>query len=745
MTPRRSHNEYNSSANQAYASSRENFSGQEDELDLKRLFQIFLIHKWKFFIILSLVVLLSYLYYLRQPVIYKSEFEIFYNQSIPGYSSNTSLPANTSAFDKNYWLSLMKSDEIARLTVQNSGLSLSVDEIRGLISVEIKSSREINTPIFLLTITSKRNEHIPVILVAYVKSLNDLLLKSEIGNSQKMVDFLNSQLAEHYEKLQNIDKEILYNQSNPYLIRDITTLSANLESYRTSLLNTQIDLTSITSSRKRAESELKKLSGTIVNESAFSEPLKVQLMNLQVDLARALTRNKDSHPSVIAIRDNINQITHMLHDSIEQKLEIKNLITNPIKSELMSKLLDFKIKEISLEAREKSLLKVIAELESQMLPDTSDFNQQQLTRNRELLVLTISELNSNLIGIQSASQGSLDRFVIIDDPQVPLSPTNKALTYFLLLGFFAGAVLAAGAVFVYDLLDNRIMLVSDFSKFYNIPILGCLPHSKNLEKSYMELANNKDSYRRKSETAEIILSLKELLKNSDKKIVSISSPVRKEGKSIVSLQLAMDLAAKNLNVLLVDMDFYAPKLTSRLNLKEHINLRDYLTGNATEEQVVASTGINRLSFVSAGLIKDNSEANYENPGYFKFLSWAKANYDIVLLDTPALLFVPDMISFLEHVDAILLVARLSHTTRISFDKMLSLLSFVQHKIHGVIINDLQKTMLNHYGEYYYYYTYEYGNVKEKTRRKRSKTKTHSPNPENLSPPPEIIHESQALP
>ena len=55
-------------------------------------------------------------------------------------------------------------------------------------------------------------------------------------------------------------------------------------------------------------------------------------MNLEVDLARALTKNKENHPAVKQIKDNIQQIKVMLKDSLEQRLEIKSLIQNPLKN-----------------------------------------------------------------------------------------------------------------------------------------------------------------------------------------------------------------------------------------------------------------------------------------------------------------------------------------------------------------------------------------------------------------------------
>lgn len=102
-------------------------------------------------------------------------------------------------------------------------------------------------------------------------------------------------------------------------------------------------------------------------------------MNLQVDLARALTKNKENHPQVKAIRENIVQINSMMRDSIQQQVGIKNMIQNPLKSQLMSKLIELRLSEISLETKESSLKRVISDYQGRTLPDsTSDIKDNSL-------------------------------------------------------------------------------------------------------------------------------------------------------------------------------------------------------------------------------------------------------------------------------------------------------------------------------------------------------------------------------
>ena len=491
------------------------------------------------------------------------------------------------------------------------------------------------------------------------------------------------------------------------MVRDMKKLASDLDAFRTDLLNTQINLSSAMASKQRTEQELKNLDGTIVNESAFSEPLKVQLMNLQVDLARALTKNKESHPAIKGIRDNIAQINGMLRDSIQQKLEIKSLVQNPLKAQLMSKLMELQITEISLQTRVLSLQRVIGEFEGKMMPDTTDENQQQQLRNRELVFMTINLLNSKLIEAQSAAQGSLSRFVMIDEPEVPMASANKSMLMFLLMGLMAGLFLAAAAVFILDLLDNRIMLVSDYEKFYSMPMLGTLIHKRDPESYYEEHNTSGLSYKRMNELGEIIVNVKQAIKDPDKKLFSVCSPVRKEGKSTISLQLAIALADKGLNVLLVDMDMFIPKLTAKMGMNNAVGLVNFVRGESMLEDILHKTETEKLTFTGVGNTVNRNDFQYDDPNFVRFTKAVKKKFDIVIFDTPAVLYIPDIVTFLDLMDGVMIVARLMHTTRKSLDKLIKMFGPDKFKIIGTIINDLKLNKINRHTDYYHY-GYEYG-------------------------------------
>ena len=668
-----------------------------------RYLQVLLIHKWVFLCGFVLVFTMVLVFAVKQPKLYKSDYEVFYNETVHEYMSEKNVPVVKSDFDKNFWLSNMQSTEIARLTLQRTGLPLTADQLKGAIKVDIlDKKREDRVPIFKVEITSTHPAEIPLIMSAYMESLNELLLKHQQSNSQRLIDFLTKQIADNNEKLNVLDKQVLsMAATRTGGMLDVDRLQANLESFRMDLMRAQIALSTLKASRQRTESALKNLDGTIVNESAFTEPVKVQLMNLEVDLARALTKNREDHPSVKAIRSNIKQLNVMLRDSLENRMQIKSLMENPLKTQLMSKLMELQIAEVSEETHVASLERVIGDLEHQTLPDANDESHQQVLRNREMVFMTIKQLNLNLIEAQSASSGSLSRFVMVDEPDVPAVPANKGIAFFIAVGLMAGLAVAAGLVFLYDMLDNRLMVTGDFECFYTWPVLGSFGHRKP---DAFECGRLKEpaagGYAGWSDLSSVVVNLRQAIKYKDKRVLAVCSSVRQEGKSLISLELARALAYKKLRVLLVDMDFFAPKLSGMLQRTDSRGLSDLLAGGCNLEGVLQETRVPSLWFTAAGTVKERRDLLYDDPALTAFLQEVRQRFDVVIVDTPAALFVPEVVGVMEHMDGIILMVRLEVTSRVALDKLKGLLQSHNLPVLGAIINGVKENVLNKYTGYH---------------------------------------------
>lgn len=683
-------------------------NSQSDDLGafFARFFKVLLLHKWLFLSVFIVVVTIVLFYAIRQPRVFQSNYEVFYNETMREYVNIDRAPIVKSDFDKNYWLRAMTSNDLMQMTLENSGLPYSISDLKSAIRVGVIDKRkEDRVPVYLVSVSSKEKLHIPILIRAYVKGLNQMLVQTQLQNSERLLLYLNDQIRQNNSKLNQIDITIRGNSygSGTELI-DFDKVNNTLDRFRADLLNARVNLSSIMSARIRTEQELESLDGTIVNESAFSEPLKVQLMNLEVDLARSLTRNKEDHPEVKQIRRNIEQISTMIRDTLQQRMEIRSLIQNPIKAQLMAKLMELKIAEVSEETKLRSLEKIIAELEMKTLPGAVNEEQQQNLRNREMISLTIKQLNDKLIETQTMSHGSLSRFVFIDDP-TSVFLSNKGLLFFLILALMLGLVLASIVVFLYDMLDDRIMLVEDYERFYNIPLLGVVRHYKESE-NYLISPASYYKNRSASEISSLIMNIRQLQKTKFIKNIVISSPDRHEGKSLVSLKVASELANKNQKVLLIDMDFFSPKLSTKIDPEVSIGLSNYLGGEIELKDIIQTTQLPNLHFVNAGTFDGQKELLYANEKLKETIEILKSQYDLVIFDTPAAIYIPDIVEFFENIDAIFVIARLRRTTRKLFNRLIKILQPFNQKVLFTVLNDFYLTGPNTDYNYYGYDNYQ---------------------------------------
>jgi len=703
-----------------------NYHKNQQDLNsfFSRFFRIVLIHKWLFLIVFVIILIIVLLYALKQPKIYQSNYEVFYNETMREYMSMDNAPIVKSDFDKNYWLSAMKSNEVFKGTIKNSGLIYSVSQLKSMMFIGIIDKRkEDRIPVYLVSISSKYNEHIPILIRAYVKSLNELLLQNQVSNSERLVVYLRGQINQNNQKLNQIDLSIMHSgASKGAEIIDFDKISSTLDKFRADLLNARVNLASIVAARARTENELKNLDGTIINESAFSEPLKVQLMNLEVDLARSLTRNKEDHPDVKQLRRNIEQISTMIRDTLQQRMEIRSLIQNPVKSQLVSKLMDYKIQEVSEETKVKSLEQIISELERKTLPGSINEEQQQTLRNRELVGLTINQLNDKLIETQSTSQGSLSRFVFVDDPS-SVFIANKGILFYLILALLLGLVLASLIVFIYDMLDDRIMLIDDYERFYPAPMLGVVKHYTDNENALVTVNPLTGAkYRSTSDMSNLIINLRQIQKLKELKTFVISSADRSDGKSLVSMKLAAAAANKMQKVLLVDMDFFSPKLSNKVEPNFESGLSNYLMDECALTDIIRPTEIETLHFVNAGNSEGHKEMYYNNKRLVEFIAWARENYDMVIFDTPAAIYIPDIVDFFEYIDGIFVIVRLRRTTRTMLNRLFKILNVFSGKHITAILNDFDEKQGRGYGDYNYSYKNYYETLNEENSESKLKKK-----------------------
>ena len=167
-----------------------------------------------------------------------------------------------------------------------------------------------------------------------------------------------------------------------------------------------------------------------------------------------------------------------------------------------------------------------------------------------------------------------------------------------------------------------------------------------------------------SETAESLRALRTQLNArwvSKHKTLVVTSPGRGEGRSWLAANLATVFAQVGKRTLLIDADMRFPRQHHLFNINSTVGLSALLTGRAGREIVTRIHPQLRLFVLGAGTIPPNPQELLGRPVFDLVLEMFSAQYDFVVIDTPAACEVADAHVIAARVDAAIILARKNHT------------------------------------------------------------------------------------
>jgi capsular exopolysaccharide synthesis family protein len=166
----------------------------------------------------------------------------------------------------------------------------------------------------------------------------------------------------------------------------------------------------------------------------------------------------------------------------------------------------------------------------------------------------------------------------------------------------------------------------------------------------------------------------------------------------------------------VDADLRHPGLTTRLSHPSELGLSEFLSGQATFDEVVDEvvlqssmngSGSGRaMDVITAGRTPPNPVDLIESARMEQLLDEAQREYDLLVIDTPPTSIVSDAVPLLKQVSGVIVVSRIGATTRPAVVRLRDQLGNVGARLLGVVVNGVRS------GEVDYGY-YGHGGAKQK--------------------------------
>ncbi|NOZ72486.1 MAG: polysaccharide biosynthesis tyrosine autokinase [Chloroflexi bacterium] len=318
----------------------------------------------------------------------------------------------------------------------------------------------------------------------------------------------------------------------------------------------------------------------------------------------------------------------------------------------------------------------------------------------------LSSLQSNYAALlTNTEKGAVNTITIIEPAALPTEPVgpNKPMT--ILLALAIGFLLAAGAAYLLEYLDDTLKNPDDVQKILGLTTLGAVPAlgQKEMAQELITLVKGRapatESYRilrTNLQFASVDRALNRLL---------ITSPSPSEGKSLTVANLAVVMAQAGNSVIVVDTDLHRPRQHRLFKVPNSVGLTTaLLSAHPEPDGLLQETPIPGLKLLTSGPLPPNPAELLGSQRMKELLDRLQALADVVILDSPPATMLADAAILSTQSDGVLLVLDSGSTRREIAHRALEGLRQVNAHLVGALLNRMPTRGSGYYYYYYYYYS-----------------------------------------
>lgn len=613
----------------------------------------------------------------------------------------------------------------------------SVDHLAGMLGGSI--SAEQVQGVDIMTISAQSPSAFEAALIANVSALQYQKINLAISRDKltKVREFLEKQSEEKLAELKIAEDSLRrFQEEGGIISMDIqsTGLINQLSQLDAQRQATKIELMTSDEVLKQYKYFLRKQDPQLVDylenqaSQAYISALQTQIAELQVNRDLALSArsgNIDVSAKVKEYDDRIADLQQKLSAAIGG-IKADGFSGNPERvRELAQRTVEEEIRNNTLTVRLEQLDAAIRKYEGDLrrLPKTTTaLSQYQRERESiQQLFLVINERFQEAMINELSQSGNV---IIIDPARVPDGPSKPNRRLMILFGLLLGPAVAIGFVLIRDFFDDTIKTPEDIEK-NNINFLSWVPQHK---------ANGKNPeinhdlivlYKPDLPISESFRAIRARIHHSRgdenaPKMMLVTSAAESEGKTFVSINLAGSFALSNKRTLIIDCDLRRPRIHKIMGVDKKPGLVDYLAKKSKLEDIIRSTGVNNLSYITSGTLPSNPAEVLESKPMRFFLQEIRDFFDIVILDSPPIIAVIDAEILSKQADGTILVVSSEKTENRLMSDAVGLIKQNNVPFLGTVLNNFEYK--SGYGYYYKYY-YNYANSSPKKGEKRVKIRS----------------------
>ena len=300
----------------------------------------------------------------------------------------------------------------------------------------------------------------------------------------------------------------------------------------------------------------------------------------------------------------------------------------------------------------------------------------------------------------SALKEHLWRTTSILDPPSNAEVVAPSLPISLAAGLFLGSLAGLGFAGFKDMAEKTFRSSDAVGEVLNARVIG---HVSLFEKTRHKKRNPKfpnaqpeliTLHAPASQASESYRAIRTALffkaRETNAKVVQVTSPAPGDGKSTTTANLATTISQAGSRVLLLDADMRKPTQHKLFGLENQTGLSSIITGSADLKEVVQEVIPGYLSVVTAGPIPANPAELLTSTRFADLLAEYRKDYDYVLIDTPPMLAVTDPSIVCALADLVYMVMRIRKGIRTNSIRAKETIDSMGIELGGIIINGLRR-------------------------------------------------------
>lgn len=418
----------------------------------------------------------------------------------------------------------------------------------------------------------------------------------------------------------------------------------------TQMEDNKLELHEAEASLKNIEQQLNTQDNLIVTSRELKkndliQSLEQTIAELNLRYVEKSVEYREEHPEVKAIKKQIEEARHQLKEQITQVFGKEVVSLNPMYERLKTLYAEKLVAKSMLKIRDQVIPQIVEKYDRKLkgLPERLQ-EYSQLTLSQKVNEEVYKSLLSYKQSIGVAESMAISRLELVEPGSLPIIPSAPNRTLILILATFVGLVTGLGLAFIIDYFDDSIKDVTKVEELKDLHYLGFIPfiQPKKLAGQGTILSLKADSpifeiYR------SVRNDLRFVLEEKKAKTFIISSICKGEGKTTMACNLGLAFTKANCKVMIVDLDLRCPSVHRLFSLPNSQGVSSILMKHLDYHEVVQKVKYDEqtLEVITSGPLPSDVGILIESVGLQNLLQELMNNYDLLIIDTPPVLFLTD--------------------------------------------------------------------------------------------------------